>query len=1640
MIDSTISNVFFQNVTISKAFDNLNNPDTMNSIFFMDIDNSIVFLLQNFTFLNNSINGTIFLINLEETSVNLLMKDFYFKGNNYTINGFCLYNILSLSMENFLSISNNMNTNYGCSCIEMNEVFELFLSNLSLIQCQSTCYAPGLYIDVAGDSYAINHTIINCLFKENLGNFTDSISQSAVYLSYNIITANLSIINSTFQLNDFQSAFTETQSSSALVMIGSSLNVTIIYCLFLNNTSSDISSAIFFSLNSIIALYNYFSGNTYTDDSNFYGTLYTGAMSLYFYENLFIENQGVDGACIKVYEVTDSALDIYLIDRIIVINNYASYQAGFMSRDAFQASDVTISNSYFFNNSGSEYSGCFYLGSLYNTPQINIYIVLCLFFENNSDLSGGVLYASFSGENIAVYFNQTMFCDNYLYDLTSIYPQGGMSDIWGYDETNTIYFIECLSFNNRASNGGFLSMVVGSVIDEGSTYIENYAAMLGGNYFLSSDVYAEYINSTFLGNYAKLGGSFFVHDNSELTISDCHFEEIYAERGGVFMLDLSSFFTFQRMTIQNINGDLGALLYLTNTNSLLSVFEDSEVSESQSTISLIYSEQADLTLSSLRFYSINSTIYHFQLSFVSVYNNLVNNVRCIDNGEGCIINVFRTDSFLFQDCIIINMTRENTYDGGFVYAMESTITLLNVSLENIDSQQENSYGPIILGSSSEILIRELWVLNFAKGGFSLTECLIIIYNSSIENTNQSLNLYQDVVTCQNCLLLVINNTRFAGLQFIYAQMKSVISINSYDPSEIDPIFITSAISLRIWFPQNLNYNFLLDSNNFIENNSSQATVIYIYDTPEVIIKSSLFLNNMASNFAGCIYLSFDTNSIITNVSSAIEILILNNTFSNNWALNEGGVLKWIASLSPTLSNNQYINNSAIYGPEIASLPVRLAFRVYNSDDIQDSSDSDIESIPIFSSLLTQDGFIINNQMSGDTAFCSIEMQLVDDRNQAILEANSRAEAYFVDGLSYLQNLSITSRQISDHCPDKYGKNIDRFNLTCNSWLLKTISGFEKLRDLAYINNKTTPVSLDLTLQKNNSDNRIYNLAERIVLTNTPSTYGFLILSSNMIIPSFYALISIPSPNEFIDPSTGSYALIIPVFFRACNPGENYDNDTNTCSVCVKNKYSFNPFNNGCSLCPPNAECNGSMDIILNPGYWRSSIYSDQIYGCEVSLSSCLGTYNSTCLEGYIGRLCDVCVDASINNKNIFGLCERCLGKSNDFVVFFVFFLVTMVILGYYSGDILLFNQKKTEEIYVRKIAFKILLNFLQTFALMPVDNVPMPRFMFYYYKLVALSIYSLEKWIGTGCFNGHFAIVNSRSHNTLLIYFMALLLMAFLMLLYWRTRFGRLYKEDPKEFQRKCLKGIVFLMFYFQPSLLTLAFKAFSCVAIEGKSYAKLNMEQECWTDDYTLITVCFNSMIIFGFFLVFPLKPYYYYYLIYKKKIQPKDFKEIIQNHYIFLGYRKNFAYWELLVFARKLILIVYVSLVDADGNSIAIAILILNISHLLQLYFKPYKSERLNQFENNAYFVVTLNYYFLLFFYIEDTNENMDIALFIISVLAIVIFTFMTIQIMFYKKFEEKFRILSRIFNRLKSWKGATKREKVFDSNIAKKDFKKI
>lgn len=60
--------------------------------------------------------------------------------------------------------------------------------------------------------------------------------------------------------------------------------------------------------------------------------------------------------------------------------------------------------------------------------------------------------------------------------------------------------------------------------------------------------------------------------------------------------------------------------------------------------------------------------------------------------------------------------------------------------------------------------------------------------------------------------------------------------------------------------------------------------------------------------------------------------IFNNSFLNNKAFIEGGAIKWNDEM-PILLNNYFSNNSAIYGENIASFPIRIIAKLYNSSDL-----------------------------------------------------------------------------------------------------------------------------------------------------------------------------------------------------------------------------------------------------------------------------------------------------------------------------------------------------------------------------------------------------------------------------------------------------------------------------------------------------------------------------------------------------------------------------------------------------------------------------------------------------------------------------------------------------------------------------------
>ena len=82
-----------------------------------------------------------------------------------------------------------------------------------------------------------------------------------------------------------------------------------------------------------------------------------------------------------------------------------------------------------------------------------------------------------------------------------------------------------------------------------------------------------------------------------------------------------------------------------------------------------------------------------------------------------------------------------------------------------------------------------------------------------------------------------------------------------------------------------------------------------------MLASSRFINNEAEKDGGSLYLSCS--------SANCEFYVSNNTFTINRANNSGGAIKWNDVRPYNLSNNIFVDNSALYGNDIASYPIAL---------------------------------------------------------------------------------------------------------------------------------------------------------------------------------------------------------------------------------------------------------------------------------------------------------------------------------------------------------------------------------------------------------------------------------------------------------------------------------------------------------------------------------------------------------------------------------------------------------------------------------------------------------------------------------------------------------------------------------------------
>ena len=117
------------------------------------------------------------------------------------------------------------------------------------------------------------------------------------------------------------------------------------------------------------------------------------------------------------------------------------------------------------------------------------------------------------------------------------------------------------------------------------------------------------------------------------------------------------------------------------------------------------------------------------------------------------------------------------------------------------------------------------------------------------------------------------------------------------------------------------------------------------------MRNMTFENNIAQT-GGAIHISCDTYDICQNIIS-------DSTFSNNFAVQQGGAISYDFR-RPDISNLEFINNQAAYGPNIASYPVRIVNSVRMDEQI-----------------------VLTNVTSGMTYHETITMLLVDYDSQTM---------------------------------------------------------------------------------------------------------------------------------------------------------------------------------------------------------------------------------------------------------------------------------------------------------------------------------------------------------------------------------------------------------------------------------------------------------------------------------------------------------------------------------------------------------------------------------------------------------------------------------------------------------------------------------
>lgn len=433
---------------------------------------------------------------------------------------------------------------------------------------------------------------------------------------------------------------------------------------------------------------------------------------------------------------------------------------------------------------------------------------------------------------------------------------------------------------------------------------------ISGAIKVSSSSFIQCDNCTFDTNYANHGGAILFSDGGHGNITDSKFISNISPYYGpaIFMVDsgANKMYVTNSLFQNNIVGISGVISFVQS----VSIVENCNFT---SNIAVKYSpgvstSMSNITISGCNFFNqsgyFGSFISLATLSFAEITDCNFELGYSVEGGS----IIIATSLAIITGCSF----RDTSAINGGVISVNTQAQAILTSV-NVYNSTASGQGGVIYNAQSTVQIYYSRFELFAKTGiYADKAALIEIIGTQFSNGSSSED--GGGVMCVSCVSIIISYCSFIGMSAV------------------------NGGSLSMYYQQNQpKPTCFIEYTMFMDSKAQQGGAIFTIDY-NVTIENSSFVNNSA---VGDIDLWGSAGGVYSNcdINQDCSLTVKNNEFLMNSAKELGGCITW-RTTKPELSENTYINNSAIYGNEIASFPISMS--VYSSDTfLTDFSLSDI---------------------------------------------------------------------------------------------------------------------------------------------------------------------------------------------------------------------------------------------------------------------------------------------------------------------------------------------------------------------------------------------------------------------------------------------------------------------------------------------------------------------------------------------------------------------------------------------------------------------------------------------------------------------------------------------------------------------------